>query len=345
MRWQDLEESTSVEDRRGSGRSGGFGGMGGFGRSGGFRTRGGIPLRGKTGLAVIIVVLVAGYYGIDLTPLITGEPFPVETQASSASAPYKGTAAEEELAKFSRVALKTTEEVWTEIFRASGEKYPYPKLVLYSGSTNTACGYGQAAMGPFYCPADKKVYLDLSFYNDMLKKLGGGGDFALGYVLAHEVGHHVQTLLGIGGGAQALIEELGVSNGPENVAVYGHILFVGGQYLGGRNVVELGGFGEIFHRVHKGQLEVQARIGCGGNDFGKPDGAGVFILPHGEETAGQHDHGQNHHGNQGYGSFFHCVSPPSLPTRVSRGRSICMSLPVPVLIYSLMPGRISEMAS
>ena len=204
MRWQDLEESTSVEDRRGSGRSGGFGGMGGFGRSGGFRTRGGIPLRGKTGLAVIIVVLVAGYYGIDLTPLIPGEPFPVETQASSASAPYKGTAAEEELAKFSRVALKTTEEVWTEIFRASGEKYPYPKLVLYSGSTNTACGYGQAAMGPFYCPADKKVYLDLSFYNDMLKKLGGGGDFALGYVLAHEVGHHVQTLLGINEQVQTL---------------------------------------------------------------------------------------------------------------------------------------------
>ena len=204
MRWQDLEESTSVEDRRGSGRSGGFGGMGGFGRTGGFRTRGGIPLRGKTGLAVIIVVLVAGYYGIDLTPLITGEPFPVETQASSASAPYKGTAAEEELAKFSRVALKTTEEVWTEIFRASGEKYPYPKLVLYSGSTNTACGYGQAAMGPFYCPADKKIYLDLSFYNDMQKKLGGGGDFALGYVLAHEVGHHVQTLLGINEQVQTL---------------------------------------------------------------------------------------------------------------------------------------------
>ena len=90
MRWQDLEESSSVEDRRG------------MGRSGGFRTRGGIPLRGKTGLAVVIVVLVAGYYGIDLTPLLTGEPFPVETQ-TTASAPYKGTAAEEELAKFSRV--------------------------------------------------------------------------------------------------------------------------------------------------------------------------------------------------------------------------------------------------
>lgn len=194
MRWQDLEESSSVEDRRG---------MGGMGRSGGFRTRGGIPLRGKTGLAVVIVVLVAGYYGIDLTPLLTGEPFPVETQ-TTASAPYKGTAAEEELAKFSRVALKTTEDVWTEIFRATGERYPHPKLVLYTGSTSTACGYGQSAMGPFYCPADRKVYLDLSFYNDMQKKLGGGGDFALGYVLAHEVGHHVQTVLGISEQVQTL---------------------------------------------------------------------------------------------------------------------------------------------
>lgn len=194
MRWQDLEESSSVEDRRG---------LGGMGRPGGFRTRSGIPLRGKTGLAVVIVVLVAGYYGIDLTPLLTGEPFPVETQ-TTASAPYKGTAAEEELAKFSRVALKTTEDVWTEIFRATGERYPHPKLVLYTGSTSTACGYDQSAMGPFYCPADRKVYLDLSFYNDMQKKLGGGGDFALGYVLAHEVGHHVQTVLGISEQVQTL---------------------------------------------------------------------------------------------------------------------------------------------
>lgn len=120
MRWQDLEESSSVEDRRG------------MGRSGGLRTRGGIPLRGKTGLAVVILVLVAGYYGIDLTPLLTGEPFPVETQ-TTASAPYKGMAVEEELAKFSRVALKTTEDVWTEIFRATGERYPPPKLRALHG--------------------------------------------------------------------------------------------------------------------------------------------------------------------------------------------------------------------
>ena len=186
MRWQDLEESQNVEDRRGAR-------MGGFPRY----TRGPrIPLRGKTGLAVIAIVVIAGFYGIDLTPLITGGPIalpPTQTQ----SAPYQGTAQEEELAKFSKVALKTTEDVWTEIFRASGQAYQYPRLVLYSGATSTACGYGESAMGPFYCPGDRKVYVDLSFYKDMQRKLGGGGDFALGYVLAHEVGHHVQTLLGI----------------------------------------------------------------------------------------------------------------------------------------------------
>lgn len=186
MRWQDLEESQNVEDRRGAR-------MGGFPRY----TRGPrIPLRGKTGLAVIAIVVIAGFYGIDLTPLITGDPIalpPTQTQSTS----YQGTAQEEELAKFSKVALKTTEDVWTEIFRASGQAYQYPRLVLYSGATSTACGYGESAMGPFYCPGDRKVYVDLSFYKDMQRKLGGGGDFALGYVLAHEVGHHVQTLLGI----------------------------------------------------------------------------------------------------------------------------------------------------
>ena len=187
MRWQDLEESQNVEDRRGARMGGGFPRY----------TRGPrIPLRGKTGLAVIAIVVIAGFYGIDLTPLITGAPMQIP-QTQTQTTPYQGTAQEQELAKFSKVALKTTEEVWTEIFRASGQSYQYPRLVLYSGSTNTACGYGESAMGPFYCPGDHKLYVDLSFYKDMQRKLGGGGDFALGYVLAHEVGHHVQTLLGI----------------------------------------------------------------------------------------------------------------------------------------------------
>ena len=197
MRWQDRPESDNVEDRRSDGSSG-FN----LPSSSNQRVRmGGIPLRGKTGLSVIIIVLIAGYYGIDLTPLITGG-VPVTTQQQSAPATVLGfqknfSPEEQQLAKFTSVALKTTEEVWTQIFKQEGKTYRFPKLVLYSGSTPTACGTGQTAMGPFYCPSDEKVYLDLSFYQDMQKKYGGGGDFALGYVLAHEVGHHVQTLEGI----------------------------------------------------------------------------------------------------------------------------------------------------
>ncbi len=176
MRWQHRDESTNVEDRRS--------------QSGGFRR---LPVKGKPSLLLLIVVAVAGYYGVDLTPLLTGGdimPAGVESQ-------YTPGRQDQELAKFTSVVLKTTEETWQEIFRKSGTSYPAPTMVLYSGSTNTACGYGQSAMGPFYCPGDQNIYIDLSFYQDMKTKLGGGGDFALGYVLAHEVGHHVQNILGI----------------------------------------------------------------------------------------------------------------------------------------------------
>jgi len=171
MRWQNREGSSNVEDRRGRARLGG---------------------KGKTSILLVVVVMVAGYYGIDLTPLLGNSG-----TGTSVSTPYTPTAQEQELARFSSVVLKTTEDVWGEIFRRSGEQYPFPKLVLYSGATDTACGYGESAMGPFYCPADQNVYIDLAFYEDMKSRLGGGGDFALGYVLAHEVGHHVQTVLGI----------------------------------------------------------------------------------------------------------------------------------------------------
>lgn len=182
MRWQNREGSTNVEDRRGS-RSGG-----------GLR---GIPVRGKGGALLLLVVIVAGFYGIDLTPLLTGGD--MSSVSVPAGAPATPSAQEQELARFTAVALKTTEDTWERVFRKAGKSYPPPTLVLYSGVTETACGYGQAAMGPFYCPADGKVYIDLAFYQDMESRLGGGGDFALGYVLAHEVGHHVQNLLGIAG--------------------------------------------------------------------------------------------------------------------------------------------------
>ncbi len=180
MRWQNREESTNVEDRRG--------------RSSGSRGLGGIPLpRGKGGIVLMLVVVVAGFYGVDLTPLLTGGG-----ADSGVSRPYTPSAKEQEMARFTSVILKTTEDAWQNVFQKAGQPpYKAPKLVLYSGSTETTCGYGQSAMGPFYCPADTTVYIDLSFYQDMKTKLGGGGDFAQGYVIAHEVGHHVQHLLGI----------------------------------------------------------------------------------------------------------------------------------------------------
>ena len=175
MRWQGRAGSSNVEDRRGWGMAGR------------------IPLRGKPSALLLIVVLVAGYYGVDLTGLLQGGSMSLPQVSTS----YTPSAQEEELARFTSVALKTTEDTWDTIFRQSGKAYAPPRLVLYSGMTETACGYGQAATGPFYCPADKSLYIDLAFYQDMQRKLGGGGDFALGYVLAHEVGHHVQNELGI----------------------------------------------------------------------------------------------------------------------------------------------------
>lgn len=201
MRWQDREGSSNVEDRRGSG------GGGALGRGGGYGVRGGVPLRGKTGLIVIAIVIVAALYGYDLTPLLEGSGLPVQVQeqqrtdsgqARGSRSGQSGTGSpQDEMGRFISVMLKTTEEAWGGIFREAGKQYSPARLVLYTGQTSTACGYGQSAMGPFYCPADEKVYLDLSFYRDMQNHLGGGGDFALGYVLAHEVGHHVQNQLGI----------------------------------------------------------------------------------------------------------------------------------------------------
>lgn len=175
MRWRNYGQSDNVEDRRGS-PSGGRG----------------LPV-GKTGsVVVLLVVMVAGYYGVDLTPLLgDGSPVvPVQQQQMPSGQ-------EEKLASLSRVVLKMTEDTWGGLFQGSGKAYHPPKMVLYSGGTDTRCGYGQATTGPFYCPGDQAVYLDVSFYEEMKRTMGGGGDFAWGYVIAHEVGHHVQHELGI----------------------------------------------------------------------------------------------------------------------------------------------------
>ena len=180
MRWQGRRESDNVEDRRGQSGSP----MGG---GGGFR----LP-SGKGGIVLLIIVLVAGYYGVDLTGMLTGEPVSQQQTTQRSISPQ-----DEEAAKFTKVILADTEDTWGAIFKDMGRQYPQPKLVMYRGATRTACGTGQSVMGPFYCPADSTVYIDLSFYDEMRNKLGAGGDFAQGCVIAHEVGHHVQKLLGI----------------------------------------------------------------------------------------------------------------------------------------------------
>ncbi|UNP88304.1 zinc metallopeptidase [Aeromonas encheleia] len=194
MRWQDRRESSNVEDRRQQG-----GGNGG----------GGLPIGGKGRLILVVVVLVAGYYGVDLSPLLDEPAQQSQAQRQNPSQP-----ASDPLAKFTSVMLASTEDAWGEIFSQSGSRYQPPKLVLYRGATRTGCGKGQAVMGPFYCPTDSSVYIDLSFYQDMRDKLGADGDFAQGYVVAHEVGHHVQTLLGIS--AKVRQQQQGLSQAAQN---------------------------------------------------------------------------------------------------------------------------------
>ena len=173
MRWEGRKQRSNVEDRRGQG--GGFGGGKG------------------PGIIGIIVLLVDAYYGVDLSGIMgDGTSTVGSTQQSTLSSSQ-----EQQLNELSRVVLADTETTWSNYFAKHGQQYSPTTMVLYTGGTRTACGTGQAAMGPFYCPSDRKVYLDLSFYEDMRKKLGASGDAAFAYVIAHEVGHHVQNLLGI----------------------------------------------------------------------------------------------------------------------------------------------------
>ena len=178
MRWRDQRESDNIEDRRSQSGSD-------------IGTR--IPIGGKGKIVLFVVVLVAGYYGVDLTGLLDSNVIDLDDSTSTSQIDNTPT---NDADKFTSVILASTEDFWREQFQKLGKTYIPPKLVLYNGATQTMCGTGQAMMGPFYCNLDKTVYLDLSFYQEMKRRLGGGGDFAQGYVIAHEVGHHVQNLLG-----------------------------------------------------------------------------------------------------------------------------------------------------
>ena len=156
------------------------------------------------GLGLIVLVLAAAYFGIDPTVLLQGMGGAVQEQGPSMTTEQRQpSAADDEMKQFMSVVLADTEDTWGALFEQSGKRYVEPTLVLYSGGTSTACGFGQAAMGPFYCPPDQRVYVDLAFYDELRQRFGAPGDFAQAYVLAHEIGHHVQNLLGISDKVQA----------------------------------------------------------------------------------------------------------------------------------------------
>ncbi|MBU1359861.1 MAG: neutral zinc metallopeptidase [Gammaproteobacteria bacterium] len=180
MRWEGNDQSDNVEDRR-SGGGGGF------------------PIGGRSvGIGTVAVAVIAGWiFGINPLTLLGmmsggGSPQVVQQQGPAQKPP-----ANDREAAFVSTVLKNTEVVWTNVFRENGGTYHPPKLVLFRGATPTACGTGQSAMGPFYCPGDQKVYIDLGFYDTLKNQLGAPGEFAQAYVIAHEVGHHVQDELGI----------------------------------------------------------------------------------------------------------------------------------------------------
>ena len=183
MKWEGNRESDNVEDRRGAGGGAGMPVFGGR----------------SIGIGTIVIALLGGWVlGINpltiLGALSGGGMPPAQVQQQ---APAQRPPADDKMARFVSTVLADTEDVWSNLFSQAGGRYQDPRLVLFRGATQTACGAGQAAMGPFYCPADQKVYIDLGFYETLKNQLGAPGEFAQAYVIAHEVGHHVQNLLGI----------------------------------------------------------------------------------------------------------------------------------------------------
>ena len=178
MRWERGRRSKNVIDRRGSAP----------------RRRGGKMMGG--GLGMLVLLLVALFFGVD-PRMVMDMGGGISPPAGTPTQQAPRSTQENELAEFVKVILADTEDVWHGIFQQNGWQYQEPRLVLFSGATNSGCGFAQSAMGPFYCPGDQQVYIDLVFYDELKNRFGAPGDFAQAYVIAHEVGHHVQTLLGI----------------------------------------------------------------------------------------------------------------------------------------------------
>ena len=195
MKWRGRRRSSHIEDRRGQRRGGGgFGGGGGMPRlrmprSGGARG-------GGLGIVGLVVLLVVGMVlGVDPSQLLNGT---LSTGPAPRQAPSSGSVANDDMTKFVGVVVQETEDLWTEVFSQNGLTYDPPTVVIFSGQTRSGgCGVANASTGPFYCPGDRKVYIDLDFYETLRRRFGAPGDFAQAYVLAHEIGHHVQQLTGV----------------------------------------------------------------------------------------------------------------------------------------------------
>ena len=179
MKWERARQSQNVEDRRGRG-----------------------PVKaGGVGIGAILIALIGGWiFGIDpsqILGVIGGMQGTQQTQAPAPTPEEEAARANDPRRQFVASILGETEDVWGTIFQQAGKQYPAPTLVLYENAVSSACGQASSAVGPFYCPGDQQVYIDLSFFREMQRRLGGGGDFAEAYVIAHEVGHHIQTLTGV----------------------------------------------------------------------------------------------------------------------------------------------------
>ncbi|MDZ7600446.1 MAG: neutral zinc metallopeptidase [Hoeflea sp.] len=196
MDWKGRRQSDNIEDRRGNSPRGGNP----FGRGGMRLPTGG--MRGGSGLSIKTIVIIGVIYlvlkliGIDPLQIIGGDPGTVLTGQPSSTNQISETR-KDEMTQFVATVLAETEDVWNGIMQSQGFEYPEPTLVLFSGAVSSACGNASSASGPFYCPGDQKVYIDLTFFDELAKRFKASGDFAQAYVLAHEVGHHVQNLIGV----------------------------------------------------------------------------------------------------------------------------------------------------
>jgi predicted metalloprotease len=198
MKWQGRQRSSNIEDRRNSGGGGLGGRRGGFGLPGGMRIPTGRAGGGGLGIVGIIVVLGIIWFTTGQNPIdmITGGGTSSTPSSSQQWAPSSN-AGQDELANFVGVVVKDTEDLWSEVFSQNQLTYRPPTVVLFTDTTQSGCGVAQAASGPFYCPNDKKVYIDLSFYDQLRQQFGAPGDFAQAYVIAHEIGHAVQDQTGV----------------------------------------------------------------------------------------------------------------------------------------------------